>query len=125
MSWKDVKQELSKKNKEELIQIINNIYKSSKQAEKYLGTLFSSIDEDTLYKEYSEKIMLTFFPKRGFGCNLGKARTLFNEYNKLPVSDESKGRLALCFAEGGIKFTKSFGDIDMPFYDSVEGMYRK
>lgn len=125
MSWREIKQKISSKNKEELIQIINNLYKSSKQSEKYLDTVFGGLDESKLYWEYCEKIRLIFFPKRWLGYNLSKARNVFNEYSKLPVSDESKWKLALCFAENWIRFTKEFGDIDEPFYNSIESIYEK
>lgn len=70
---------------------------------------------------YRQKIVEQFFPKRGFGDpKLGVARKVIRNYRKATGNIPGTIDLLLSYVENGTGFTAEFGDIDEPFYSSLE-----
>jgi hypothetical protein len=46
------------------------------------------------------------------------------DYKRVASSVEGIADIMLCYVEAGVGFTVDFGDIDEPFYLSMERMYR-
>jgi hypothetical protein len=67
-----------------------------------------------------------FFPTRGFGkARLKIAKKAISEYKKVGKTDVGSIDIMLFYVEQGVKFTLAYGDIDEPFYISMESMYEK
>ena len=65
-----------------------------------------------------------FFPERGFGkMRLSVARKAVNDFNKLSNNPVEITDIMLHYVEQGALFTAEYGEIDEPFYNSMEGMY--
>lgn len=62
MGLREVKSELNKVNKEELIKHISELYKNYKPVKEYFD-FYINPDEKQLLKQYKEKITEVFFQK--------------------------------------------------------------
>ncbi len=124
MGLKEVKIELKKLNKEELIKQISELYKKYKPVKEYFD-FYINPDETALLKEYKEKVREGFYPKDGFQLKLSLSRKAINDFKKLGASKESIFDLLLYFVECGVQFTIDYGDIDEAFYESIENTYER
>ncbi|HTV43405.1 MAG TPA: hypothetical protein VMF08_22775 [Candidatus Sulfotelmatobacter sp.] len=74
-------------------------------------------------EKYRRKIVEQFFPSRGFGkLKLAEARKAIRDYRKATGNLEGTIDLMLTYVENGTEFTKQFGDIEAPFYTSLESV---
>jgi len=122
MGLREVKTELNKLDKEDLIKHISELYKKFKPVKEYFE-FFVNPDEEKLLKQYKEKVTEGFFPKRGYQLKLSISRKAINDFKKLGTSVESLADLLLHFVENGVEFTNTYGDIDENYYTSLENTY--
>lgn len=120
-----IKKEMLTRSKEELVEIICKLGKSSKEANDLLNLLLGndSILEDAL-EDAKKKIRNQFFPKRGLGrLNLATAKSAITAFKKICDDPEKVIDLQLFYVECGVEFTNEYGDINESFYSSMERMY--
>lgn len=122
MGLREVKTELNKLDKEDLIKHISELYKKFKPVKEYFE-FFVNPDEEKLLEQYKEKVTEGFFPKRGYQLKLSISRKAINDFKKLGTSVESLADLLLHFVENGVEFTNTYGDIDENYYTSLENTY--
>ncbi|MDA3882163.1 MAG: DUF6155 family protein [Bacteroidales bacterium] len=122
MGLREVKNELNKLDKADLIKHISELYKKYKPVKEYFD-FYINPDEKKLLEQYKEKVTEGFFPKRGYQLKLSISRKAINDFKKLGTSAESLADLLLHFVENGVEFTNEYGDIDENFYTSVENTY--
>ncbi|HKK75105.1 MAG TPA: DUF6155 family protein [Saprospiraceae bacterium] len=124
MGLREVKSELKKLDKEQLIKHIAELYKKYQPVKEYFD-FYVEPDEEKLLEKYKQKVHEAFFPKRGYRLKLGEARKAINDFKKLGPSAGHLSDLLLCYVENGVAFTNTYGDIDERFYISVENTYGK
>ena len=124
MGLTDLKKELQKLDKAQLIGLVTDLYKKSPAAKEILD-FYVRPDEQALFEKCREKVLRAFFPKRGFGFKLREGKQAISEFKKLGASPELLAELMLFYVETGVKFTNEFGDISEGFYSSLEGMYEQ
>lgn len=74
--------------------------------------------------QYKKRVKNEFFPSRGFGkARLSIAKKPILEYKKIEPDSYNLANLMLYYVEQGVRFTSEYGDIDEPFYYSMESMY--
>lgn len=117
-----LKNDLTKLDKKALIEIIADLYKKNKTVKEYLDFYFKP-DENGLFEKYKVKVYESFYPKRGFGYSLKQGKQCISEFKKLGPSPELLASLMLFYVETGVQFTNDFGDINEPFYNSLESTY--
>lgn len=122
MGLREVKSELNKLDKKELIKHISELYKKYKPIKEYFD-FYVNPDEKKLLEQYKEKVTEGFFPKRGYQFKLSISRKAINDFKKLGTSVESVADLLLHFVESGVELTNQYGDIDENFYMSLENTY--
>ena len=122
MGLSDIKKELKKLGKDDLIDLLADLYKKNKSVKELLD-FYISPDEEELSAKYHDKVFEAFFPKRGFGYNLKIAKQAINDFKKLGPSSEALADLMLFYVETGVKYTNDFGDINENFYSSLEKTY--
>jgi hypothetical protein len=118
MGLREVKKELNKLDKKEIIDIIGDLYKKNKAVKEYLD-FFAKPDENKLFRDYSDKVFYSFFPERGFNFSLKNGKQAISDFKKFGTSHERVAELMLFYVETGIDFTNDFGDIDDAFYTSL------
>ena len=121
MTWLHVKKNLSTFEKPELINIISQLYSDYSVVKERLE-FYGNRNEEEIFKKYQRKVIESFFPKRGYDLRLKDARKAISDFKKLGVSAVWIADLMMVFVEMWVKFTSDYGDIDEPFYCSIEGM---
>lgn len=112
------------KTKEQLVEELQFLVKRFPQVKEYYHYQLSPEKQDRILDEYKRRIKREFFPERGFGGgrpSVGKAPIL--QLIKISSSPERLIDLMLYYVEQGVKYTLAYGDIDEPFYESVESVY--
>ena len=117
-----LKKYLSQFTKEQLVGQILELHKKYKDVKTYYEF---SINPDVTSKRENvkEAVLECFFPKRGFKLRLKDARKVISDFKKLEPDPESLADVMLYYVECGVQFTNDFGDIDEPFYVSIERMF--
>lgn len=117
-----IKTELAKLEKKALVEIISDLYKKNKSVQEYLN-FYIKPDEDGLLEKYRAKVYEAFYPKRGFDYNLKQGKQAISDFKKLGPSSELLADLTLFYVETGVEFTNDFGDMNEPFYNSLESTF--
>jgi hypothetical protein len=122
MGIREVKNNLKNLNKNQLIDLIGELYNKNKSVKEFFD-FYVNPNEKELLSKYREKVFETFYPKRGFGYNLKEGKKAISDFKKLGVSDDNLADLMLFYVETGVEFTNDFGDINESFYSSLEKTY--
>lgn len=125
---KELKSYLSLQNDKELLIQIVELFKTFDQVKEfYQIRLNSNSDDSVVRKVYEAKIRKIFFPaKPSYGNDFPRyadARTIVTDYKKVAISPTSIIMLMLFYVEMGCEFTRSYGDMNEPFYNSFESMF--
>ncbi len=111
-------------SKEDLLKELSEIMKRFPQVKQYYQSRFNTNAQHELLEQYKKKLKNQFFPDRGFGkAGLSVARKVVTDYKKIASNKEDIIDLMLFYVEQGVLFTFEYGDIDEPFYNSMESMY--
>lgn len=115
---------LSNKSEKELIEDIINLFSKIPQVKEYYTLTFSDAGEDSVLEKYKKIVTNEFFPTRGYGkLKLSVARKAISDFKKISKKSSSVADIMLHYVEQGVGFTNQYGDIDGPFYDSMEKMF--
>jgi len=121
---KQLKNYLSDKSEKELNEEIITLFKTFPQVKDYFTALLDNGNNGIIAEKYKDIITKEFFPKRGFGrAKLSVAKKAISDFKKLPHSPASLVDIMLHYVEEGSSYTNTYGDIDEPFYTSMEIMY--
>ena len=123
-SWSHVKKRLGSFDRIGLIGLVKDLFDFSEENRAFLLARFADdSDAKAALEDYRRRIIEVFFPKRGFSdLKLGPARKAIRDYRKATSDLAGTLDLMLTYVETGTQFTCEFGDIDEPFYDSLESM---
>ncbi|MDZ7847206.1 MAG: DUF6155 family protein [Owenweeksia sp.] len=122
MSLRELKMELQKQSKADLIKHIAELYKKYKPLKEYFS-FYMHPDEKALLEEYKQKVYEGFYPKRGEDIKLAVARKAINAFKKLGASEEKQVELELYFVQCGVDILNDYGDMWEAFYTSMENTY--
>jgi hypothetical protein len=120
----DLKKYLNNKNKEELLQEILTITKNFKEVKEYYNLKINPESEKATLEKYKKIVNNEFFPDRGFGkMKYSVVSDAIKEFQNLSNLPENIAELMLFYAEIGVEFTNTYGDIDEKFYNNIEKAY--
>jgi len=122
MGIREVKNNLKNLNKNQLIDLIGELYNKNKSVKEFFD-FYVNPNENELLSKYREKVFETFYPQSGFGYNLKEGKKAISDFKKLGISDDNLADLMLFYVETGVEFTNDFGDINESFYSSLEKTY--
>ena len=125
MATPNLKKYLNTLTKEELVKHILELDKKFKPVREYYQLYVNNDVSGTVAK--AKKIIESeFYPARGLPkTRLSVARKAVTDAKKLGLPPEAMADLMLFYVETGAQFTHDYGDIDEPFYNSMESMYLK
>jgi hypothetical protein len=113
-------------SKEELIDEIKKLYKLFPDVREYYQVELLEGGEEELLKRYKKIVRDEFLPDRGWGdAKLSVARKAVNDFIKLSRNSLNAADMMIHYVEIGVKYTNAYGDINEPFYASMEKMYQK
>lgn len=126
---KSIKRELNRYLKEmtrtELENEVKKLYSKFGEVKKFYEL---ELREDTtkVLNEFKAKIKKEYFPKRGYGrASNSASRKVISEFKKISIFPRDVIELLLYRVEIMLAFTKTYGDIDEPFYNSIESSYQE
>ncbi len=81
---------------------------------------------ERLLNEYKSKLKEEYFPKRGYGkARSRESKKIISEFKKISIQEKDVIELLLYRTEMMVKFTAEYGDIDEPFYNSLENGFEE
>jgi hypothetical protein len=111
-------------SKDELIREILELSKTFGSVKDYYQIKLSPQKELLISEKYKKIIQNEFFPTRGIGkARLSVAKKAIVDFIKVSETPTSVVDIMLFYVEQGVKFTNAYGDINEPFYESMEKMY--
>ena len=127
LTEKALLKKLNTMDKEALVTIISDLYKTNKTAEARLNLLFLGEEYgNDLLEKYKKQLYKIFNPSNivRTGFSLEKAQQILSDFADMCGDGRWYGDLALYFAECATDFTMSYGDINEEFYDALGDAYR-
>ena len=122
LSEKSLMRRLEKMDKEQLQQIILDLYKSSAAMSDGINMLIQGeVFGKELLEKYKKKLYKVFYPTNivRTGFSLEKAQDILSEFADKCAGDNG----GLYVAECATDFTMTYGDIDEKFYDALGDVY--
>ena len=123
-NWSAIRAQLKGWSRPAVMALLKDLYDASAANRDFIHARFQAEDDGgEALERYREKIIEPFFPKRGFGkLKLADARKAIRDYSKATGNLAGTIELMLTYVEQGTAFTLQYGDIDGPFYNSMEAM---
>ena len=120
----ELKKHLKQSSKEALINEIAELYKRFNGVKDFYQLKLSPEQASAVSDKYKRVIQDEFFPARGIGrARLSVAKKALSDYRKIGPEPGGMADLMLFYVEQGVQFTLAYGDIDEPFYNSMESVY--
>lgn len=126
LNQRTLKLNLKHLSREELLDEIGMLFDKFTKVKEYYQTKLGAEDSQGVLEKYKAIIEKEFNPPRGLPkARLSVARKAISDFKKISDSAADLADLMVFYVEAGVRFTREFGDIDEPFYNSMEGMYEK
>lgn len=124
-SWSDLKHLLADLDRKELITLVQELYKASKDNQLFLHTRFA-LGEDTL-KTYKDTIdrWVNPNPMRNQAYSISKAKKAISDYKKAAGNPEGIAELTVFYCECCADFLAQVGIDDESFYNALIGMFEQ
>lgn len=123
-AWLTIKETLNQCSQRDLLHLIHELYQFSPENKRFLTARFvREVNSDSL-AEYKHIIQRSVCPEPPKPLKLEAARKAISHYKKAIGDTVGVLELSLYYVEQGAKFTDLYGDIDEPFYISVESMFQ-
>jgi hypothetical protein len=124
-TWSDVKAVVSTLNARQLVTLVADLYSLSKENRNFLHARYA-VGPDPL-EPYRETITSAMYPDimTNKPIRVAVAKKAITDYTRAVGDPAGVAELMTLFVEEGNAFTVEFGDIDEPFYDALNGMYRR
>ena len=126
MSKSSIKKLLQSMKKDEIIEMVLELYSARKEAKEYLE-FYACPNEKGKLEEYKNIIKGEFYPKsrREPKTRFSVCRKAVADFKKLKPSADSLAELMVSYMEWATKFTYDCGDLWEQYYDSVESNFDK
>lgn len=122
----ELKNHLKSKSTDQLTNEIIDLFKNINQVKNYYNNRLSSSNE--VLEKYKKIIEKKIMPSKNFsndGLHLAEAKKVISEFKKLTKNPFDIVDIMLFYVETGVILTKTYGDIDENFYNSMANMYKK
>ena len=118
MSKAKLKKYLQTLSKEQVIEVMLELYDARKEAKEYLE-FYLAPDSNAELEKCKKAIRQEFFPTRGFSekPSFAKCRKVISDFQKLKTEPTYVADLMLFYIEQGCEYTVTFGD---QYYERIE-----
>jgi hypothetical protein len=123
--WSDVKVKIVSLDQKQLVQLVGDLYRLSKDNREFLHARFD-VGDDPL-APYKKSIQESMYPDvyKNKPVQISKAKEAIRRYSKAVGDPLGEAKLMTFFVECGNSFTVEFGDIDEGFYNALNLMYKR
>lgn len=119
-----LKRSLANKSEKELIEDIVALFMKFQHVKDYYTLSLDTVGEEFVVEKYKKIVTNQFFPEKGYGkLKLSVARKAISDLKKISKNPSSVVDIMLHYVEQGVGYTDQYGDIDSPFYRSMEKMF--
>jgi hypothetical protein len=130
LPWSQIKSRLSAFEKEDLLNLIRDLYQLNSDNKVMLATRLAATSSDGLADDlaepYKRAIRREFNPDRGLPrLNIGAARKALSSFKKASASLEAVIDMLIYYVEQGVICTNQYGDIHEQFYSSLESAFEE
>jgi len=124
-TWSDVKVAVDNLDQKQLVKLVADLYRFSKENQAFLHARFAVGDNPLgpYKKKINECMYPDFYSNRPI--QISKAKRAISSYSKAVGDPFGESELMIFFVECGNNLTLDFGDIDEAFYDALNRMYRR
>ena len=121
-TWSTVRSAVSQLSRDELLSLVAEIYRLSKQNQAFLHARYA--DAETAMEDCKKIISDCLYPdvQRDRPLQVAKAKKAVADFCKAVAEPELHAELMVFFLEQGNDFTVEYGDIDAGFYDALLAM---
>ena len=124
-SWSDVKNKVTKLDAPQLVNLVADLYRLSKENQAFLhARLAVAQDPLEFYKKIIDECMYPDVHKNK-PIQIAKAKKAISDYSKAVGDALGEAELMTFFVEQGNALTIDYGDIDEGFYAALNLMYRR
>ena len=126
MSKAKLKKHLQTLSKEQIIEVVLELYDARKEAKNYLE-FYLAPDCNAELEKCKKAIEQEFFPTRGFSekPSFAKCRKAISDFQKLKPDPACVADLMLFYIELGCEYTMTFGDMWEQYYTTLENNFDK
>lgn len=129
VSWTDIDKQLQELPAGEIIKLIKGLHDLSPQNKAWLTAKLLPVVQDVKYLEDCRRKVARYVYKETTGMpsmpRFREAKKVITEYRKSTGDLRGTLDLMLTYIERGHQFTLDFGDIDDPFYTTLENMLER
>lgn len=129
MSWTETENQLRELSTDDVIKLVKGLHDLSPQNKAWLRAKLFPVIQDTKYLEDCRRKVANYVYKETKGMpsmpRFREAKKVIAEYRKSTGDLRGTLDLMLTYFERGHKFTLDFGDIDEPFYITLENMLER
>jgi hypothetical protein len=129
MSWTQIEKSLRELPADEVIDLMKGLHNLSPQNKAWLTAKLLPVAQDTKYLEDCRRKVINYVyrPTAGLPSDprFREAKKVIAEYRKSTSDLRGTLDLMLTYIERGHQFTLDFGDIDEPFYTTLENMLER
>jgi hypothetical protein len=124
-TWSTVKSAASKLSQQELLGLVGELYRLSRQSKDFLHARFG--DQSVAMEEYKSIIIEYLYPdvSRDRPLQVAKAKQAVADFCKSTADPVAHAELMVFFVEQGNAFTLDYSDIDAGFYSALLKMARR
>ncbi len=122
--WDDIEKSIKQFEKNQLTDLLWDLYKLSAENKDFFHTRFATTGEDPLprYKKIIQNAIHPYLEDHE-PLEVEIATDAVNRYSKAVNNPVGEAELRIFYVECGNNFTLSYGDIDEDFYDALLDMY--
>lgn len=126
MTKTKLKKHLQTLTKEQIIELVAELYDARKEAKEYLE-LYLSPDSKAEVEKRKDIIRGEFFPGRGFTTtpSFSKCWKVISDFQKLRPDPHCVADLMLFYIEQGCEYSVTFGDMWEQYYTTLENNFEK
>ncbi|MFO7628037.1 MAG: hypothetical protein R6W06_00680 [Prochlorococcaceae cyanobacterium] len=124
-TWSNVKSAVSKLSNRELLSLVGELYRLSKQNQAFLHARYA--DAEAAMEDCKKIISDCLYPDvlRDRPLQVAKAKKAVSDFCAAVAEPVLHVELMVFFLEQGNAFTVEYGDIDASFYDALLAMARR
>ncbi|MFZ1597720.1 MAG: hypothetical protein WAW26_17880 [Anaerolineae bacterium] len=124
-TWTHVNARLRNLEKDDFLRLLHDLYALNADNRLFLTTRLLAGTPAEMVAPYRKAISQVFNPDRGHpSLQLGAARKALNDFKKACQDRLLVIDFMLFYVEQGVVCTRTYGDIDAPFYNSLLSVYR-
>lgn len=124
-TWSDVKSRIVNLSEKQLVQIVGELYRLSKENQEFLNVRFDLLDDPLAPFRKSIEDALCPDILGDKPIQIARAKAAIRRYCKAAGDLTGEAELKTFFVECGNRYTLDYGDMYEEFYNAVNLMYRE